>query len=377
MSVAEVKGWCPGAHRPMLAADGLVVRVRPRKGRLTVDQALGLCDLSLRYGRGELELTRRANLQIRAVRERAHEPLLADLDAIGLLDGDPALETRRNILVAPDWQAGDLNDRLAEALHHILPHLPEMPAKIGYALDAGDRPILQDAPADFRFEQSDAGLILRADGAPRGRPVTEATAMTALTEMATWFTAHQTPERRRLARVLETQTLPPDWTTAAPHPPAARPAPGQTPHGPLIGAPFGHLGARDLANAIMDSDAEALRLTPWRMVLLEGGEMPLQTPFITAPGSPLLASDACTGAPGCPQATVATRALARKLAEHTDRSVHISGCAKSCARQSPAALTLVGRDGRFDLIENGRASDPPTRRGLTPTQILTDIPERP
>ena len=33
MSVApEVKGWCPGAHRPMMSGDGLVVRVRPLMG---------------------------------------------------------------------------------------------------------------------------------------------------------------------------------------------------------------------------------------------------------------------------------------------------------------------------------------------------------
>ena len=27
-----VQGWCPGAHRPMMSGDGLVVRVRPRLG---------------------------------------------------------------------------------------------------------------------------------------------------------------------------------------------------------------------------------------------------------------------------------------------------------------------------------------------------------
>ena len=29
MSAFEIKGWCPGALRPMLSGDGLVVRVRP------------------------------------------------------------------------------------------------------------------------------------------------------------------------------------------------------------------------------------------------------------------------------------------------------------------------------------------------------------
>ncbi|MFD1807161.1 hypothetical protein ACFSHQ_00890 [Gemmobacter lanyuensis] len=36
-----MQGWCPGALRPMMSGDGLVVRVRPRLGRLRADQARG------------------------------------------------------------------------------------------------------------------------------------------------------------------------------------------------------------------------------------------------------------------------------------------------------------------------------------------------
>ncbi|MEQ1672674.1 MAG: precorrin-3B synthase, partial [Hyphomicrobium sp.] len=42
MNEFEIKGWCPGALRPMMSGDGLVVRVRPRAGRLTMAQALGI-----------------------------------------------------------------------------------------------------------------------------------------------------------------------------------------------------------------------------------------------------------------------------------------------------------------------------------------------
>ena len=37
MSAAAIKGWCPGALRPMQSGDGLVVRVRPFGGRLEAD----------------------------------------------------------------------------------------------------------------------------------------------------------------------------------------------------------------------------------------------------------------------------------------------------------------------------------------------------
>ena len=106
-----VKGWCPGAYRPMKSEDGLVVRVRPRLARLTADQAAGLCDVALDYGSGHIDLTNRANLQIRGVAEADYDMVLAGLGALGLLDEDPSQESRRNILVAP-FGKGGLRGRL-------------------------------------------------------------------------------------------------------------------------------------------------------------------------------------------------------------------------------------------------------------------------
>ena len=94
--------------------------------------------------------------------------------------------------------------------------------------------------------------------------------------------------------------------------------------------------------------------------------------FITAPGDPLLAVDACPGAPFCPQASVETRALARQLAPHVTGSLHVSGCAKGCARRHPADTTLTGRDGVYDLVEGGGPADPPARVGLTAETLLAE-----
>lgn len=81
MSRPEAKGWCPGAYRPMMSGDGLVVRVRPVLAGLSRTQILGLCDLATQYGSGLIDLTSRANLQIRGVGEDNHEPLLQSLSA--------------------------------------------------------------------------------------------------------------------------------------------------------------------------------------------------------------------------------------------------------------------------------------------------------
>src|SRR5215470_331896 len=85
MNRFAIKGWCPSAFRPMLSGDGLVVRIRPRGGRLTAAQACGIADLAERHGNGLIDLTGRANLQIRGVREDCHEPLVVALAELALV----------------------------------------------------------------------------------------------------------------------------------------------------------------------------------------------------------------------------------------------------------------------------------------------------
>ena len=52
-----------------------------------------------------------------------------------------------------------------------------------------------------------------------------------------------------------------------------------------------------------------------------------------------------------------------------DDTIHVSGCVKSCAHRGPAALTLVGRNGRYDLIRNGSTTDRPSLSGLGIDQV--------
>ncbi|WP_417586415.1 cobalamin biosynthesis protein CobG [Pararhodobacter oceanensis] len=373
MSAATVKGWCPGAHRPMLAADGLVVRIRPRLARLTAAQALGCCALAQRYGHGYLDLTNRANLQIRGVAEGDHAALIKTLADLDLLDTDPALESRRNILVAPFWQSGDLTHRLTKALIDRLADLPELPAKIGFAVDTLAQPLLTHDSADIRIERAASGLILRADGAAAGRAVTEDTAIPALLEMAAWLGDHLTPDHRRMAQVLNHAPLPPEWCDTPALPAAPAPQIGQQSDGALIGAAFGQIDAHALAQVIRQHALPAIRLTPWRMFYLEGGTLPDTDAFLTNPLDPVLRVDACAGAPYCPSSSVETRALAARLAPHVSGTLHVSGCAKGCARRGPADLTLTGRDGRFDLIRHGTATDTPERRALSPDDILREV----
>jgi precorrin-3B synthase len=365
------KGWCPGAYRPMASGDGLIVRVRPLLARLTAKQALGLCAAALAHGSGLIDLTSRANLQLRGVTADRHPALIDDLWALGLLDADPALESRRNILVTPLWQDGDETQRMATALVARLADLPPLPAKFGFAIDAGPAPVLGRASADIRVERGvSGGLILRTDGSALGCATTAKDAAGAILALARWFAETGGAVSGRMARHLAAHPLPDAFRPAeAPAAPGALPRPGETRPGPVFGVAFGRIDAGALARLICDSGAKALRVTPARSFVLEGGTAVSGHGFIAQPDDPLLRVDACPGAPFCPSATVETRALARRLAPLVRGSLHVSGCAKGCARAQAADITLTGRDGAFDLVRGGAAWDAATVPGLAPAHL--------
>ena len=368
----RIKGWCPGAYRPMLSGDGLIMRVRPCLGRLGADQTLGLCEIARHFGNGVIDLTSRANLQLRGIADDDHQAVLSALLALDLLDATPELESRRNITITPFWQAGDVNQQLHDDLCARLGELPDLPAKMGFASDAGPRPVLGDSSADFRFETDiSGGLILRLDGLARGRPVTPQTAIPALIDAATWFCDTGGASAKRMKHHVKSTPPPDTWVEMAPAPWGKRLAPGATPMGMVFGAAFGSLDADTLSVLVTDSQATALRVSPWRVFLLENARPCAPHGYITDPADPTLRAHACPGAPACGVATVDTRALARALAPLYPDGLHVSGCAKGCAHPRPCATTLVGQNGAYDLVKQGYPWDQPRQRGLGTADLMT------
>lgn len=386
MSAPAIKGWCPGAHRPMMSGDGLVVRVRPPLGELTPAQARGLAELAEAHGNGTVELTSRANIQLRGVTEAGHGPLLAGLARLGLLDENAAAEGRRNIVTDPfrALDGDDVQTRCAEGLAQGLAaaEFSALPSKFGFVVDAGRR--LAGISGDIRIEAADGALMVRADGNAGGRRAEDASEAVALAlALARWFLASGgvgADGRGRMSRHLAAGAVPPAdlGGDLAPDPAMAPPHPGPMGAGLNVAAAFGQFQAHHLP-LLADTGASVLRITPFRMFHLPDpcGPRPVTGApnLVSTAADPLFGVIACTGAPGCPQASVGTRDLARALAPKLKPGVtlHVSGCAKGCALPGRADLTLVGREGAFDLVTNGAPWDEPACRGIAPDRVPTMI----
>lgn len=364
MSGFAVKGWCPDAYAPMMAGDGLLMRVKPRLGRLTQVQVQGLCAAAMAHGNGLIDLTRRANLQLRGVSPSAWPALLDALIALDLVDADAVAEKRRNVLIAPDWQAGDDSHRVASALLDALHRLPDLPGKVGFVIDAGPAPILASEPGDFRIERGrHGGLILRADGRPNGVDIAPDDAARALIALAQWFVDSDGGQAGRMARHMAPL---PAWAQG--QVPPAPPRPAIAPGAKARGLAFGQIGA-----ALLGQVPSAIRITPWRVMLFEGAAPTAHPHWLADPADPLLRADACPGKPLCPQASVETRVLARELAPLIRGQLHVSGCAKHCAHPAQPrvpAVTLTGQDGLFQLVAQPDARRRAALFSLRPADIL-------
>lgn len=409
-------GWCPGALRPMRAGDGLLVRVKPRRARLTLPQARAVAALAVRHGNGAMTLTGKGNLQLRGIGDDALPALTLALEALGLLDGSAQGEAARNVLSNPLAGAdpaalADLRPSVA-ALEERLSAadtVPGLPAKFTWSVDEGGLMPLAGCGADVRFTAvREAGLleleVALSGGMATGRCRPDDLVRVAARLAAAFLTLCRsqglTPHRMRdlVARVgagavLASAGLAVQQDVATPSRPIG--TVGLYRHGRLsfvgVAPPFGLLDAAALdgfAVAAAAAGAPDLRLTPWRSLLApalpEAAATALWLAFgasglIREAADPRLLIAACVGAPRCLRATTAVQEDAARLAPflragRTPPQVHVSGCAKGCAHGGTAPVTMVGREGRYDLVRQGRAGDVPVRRGVSPAALRSMVP---
>ncbi|MFD1807162.1 hypothetical protein ACFSHQ_00895 [Gemmobacter lanyuensis] len=254
---------------------------------------------------------------MRGVTEAGHAALIAGLRALDLVDETVAQETRRNIIVQPFAVEGDETLRIAADLAARLAQAdaPELPGKFGFAVDAGPVRVLEGTACDIRIERHDDALWVRPDGTRLGVRVGADEAAAAAVDLARWFLemGGVRDGRGRMAALMARQ----GWFCLLRPLACLTPRPCLRLRRGLVRGLAGRVriwpdAGRDPGDAGRSGD---LRVTPWRMLLVEGaGQAPALPGVITNPADPMLRVVACTGAPGCVQARAATRPLARALA---------------------------------------------------------------
>nr|WP_239062845.1 hypothetical protein [Streptomyces sp. SID13031] len=367
------------------AADGGLARVRLPGGVLSAEQLRVLVAAAVDLGDGHLELTSRANVQIRALQPGAPVELSDRLYAAGLL---PSIshERVRNILASP-LSGLDQHGRydvlpLAAELDRLLcarPGLAELPGRFLFALDDG-RGDLASAKADVAVQMVDnsqAELLLA--GAPTGVLLEAERAPEVMVAAAEAFLAEravQESEAWRLGELLEgpqhvlarlglVQTREVLELRAASGP-RARAGRYEGPDGKVslvVAVPLGVLTAEQAA-ALLElaehpqaatlgepagrSQVAApggaggqLRVTPWRSVVVRVVDADAAVERLTGvglvleAGSPWNGVTSCAGRPGCGKALADVRGDARRVVPGWGgggRVVHWSGCERRCGR---------------------------------------------
>ncbi|WP_424363056.1 precorrin-3B synthase [Methylocystis parvus] len=401
----EIKGWCPSAHRPMESGDGLLIRAKSKQQALTSAQLRAVAEIAADCGNGLVDLTQRAQLQLRGLSMATLDDARRRLQESGLYF--PGEDFLVDIIANGFTDAGATAAFDLATLGQTLSRVKErdktlraLPPKFLISIDMGGNVSLADAQADMRIEAIDAAhAAVCVAGAPNvGVIVAGDDIVPTAHKLMRAFVAlrAQRPgELRRMRHVVAALGLEALLREAGLE---ARPYQWRAPaalHSTLgvtqangfvsvgVGAACGRWRADQLA-ALADLaeayGAGGLAPTHWRAFLMSLHDVDAPQKILDAARAldlivsaddPRLAVVACPGAPECSQARGETRTalarlapLAQKTAGKDGVGLHVSGCAKGCARPGVTPMTLVANDGRFDLVENGGANDAPVLCGL-------------
>ncbi len=368
---------CPGLLRIVPARDGGICRVRLPGGRLTVEQALALADAAAQCGSGVLEITNRANLQVRGVEQSRGAALIDSLLAAGFGPTVPGADDARNLLLSPT--AGidaaallDVEPLAADILELLQTRtdLHRLAPKFALQLDGGENVAMLEHPHDLWLaalpdgEHLAFGLAgcppLAGSAAPMLAALPKQHVLEFVETALRLFLECAQPEQTRMRQLLA--TLPAteflarlqarlsfqlqfDTTLAQ----WRRPRPGTDAHigihtqrdRALDGRELCYVGAtpalgridcaqlRTLAALARGCGGE-LRFTPWQSVLLANVPAPAASRlaqelehagFNCDPATVLAHMIACSGAAGCAKGLADTKRDARLLSDLLERCI--------------------------------------------------------
>ena len=408
-------------HEPFLELDGALVRIRVPGGLLPVDAARAIARAVAMVNAGAIEITNRANLQLRGVPSSLVGDVGDALTAAGVARPDPAADERRNVLASP--MAGvdptELVDtrELVTAIDELLASDSSagLAPKFGVVVDGGGAvhtrgraldvavgalqledgtvrydvrlgealPLAYDRDDALHICEPDAVLRVIAATIETCRPFGRARPL-----LDAWGRTRAWNEICDRAPGVLVTTAPPATAHAWPGPSAPvvgvhpQRQPGLVAVG--AGARLGRLDATTLLAAAELADG-ALRISPARALIVtdvpEADASAVVAELdalglVTDPDHPANAVVACVGSRGCASGFVDTLADADQLidalaalpVQSRPESVHVSGCEKGCAHPGLTEWTLVGGPERDTYT--ARRDDAEIARGVRGTSAI-------
>lgn len=394
------ENFCPGIVHAVPAKDGLLLRIRVPGGLITGPQLTTVANLSKDFADGTIEITSRANLQIRSVRAADLGHIVEALSVTGLLPS-PKHDRVRNIVTSPFAGVDDQELLDPRPLVHELDQrlcsdasFLELHPKFSFAIYGGSRRFSHDRD-DVALSAARAGdktlLQLALAGNRLGYAVSAEHAVDVVLSIAATCIAQakkfDIPVRARkileIPGALDHMLIPLlQWLT-----PFADPRPEfpmeEAPLGVssanqsgnvniLPSVPLGRIRAEQaqcMADVVRDYGAD-LRLAPWRGVVLASIQEDLANRICIKLMDVGLVCDgsdgfrgitACAGISGCEASLADVRrdaeAMAQRLAGRELQpgwSVNLSGCEKQCARRHGATVDLIATTSGYSLSVAGR-----------------------
>jgi sulfite reductase beta subunit-like hemoprotein len=385
---------CPGVARLHAAEDGALARVRVPGGRLSAGQLHGIAAAAA-LGSGLVELTGRANVQLRGLPADAGAALAELLADAGLLPS-PTHDRVRNVLASPfaGRGTGVATDPIVAALDRGLcadPSLAALSGRFLFAVDDGSGLALGHgadvalaarsadprsrksgrlwSPDDHEraeFTAGAAGFALVLAGVQTDAVLAPEAAATVALDAARAFLAVRDEDGAEAWRVRDlpdgaarvAERLGVELAPASTVPASARLAPGVAPQrdgrvAVTALAPLGRFEPGAVAQlAALAARRGDVRVSPWRTVSVLD-VAPAETEvvqaelaacgLVTAADSGWTGLTACAGLGACPRARHDVRAIAASRAAERrpgDPPEHWVACERACGRPTGVEASL-------------------------------------
>lgn len=365
----------------MERADGWLMRIRLPGGIVSSEQLALIADVGSSLGSGAIEITSRANMQIRGVGIGRLGEAAAEIVGAGLALADPVLDARRAVVASPlsgydPTEAADVRPFLAAVLEALrrADFGGALPPKFGIVIDGGGAVSVRGVPGNIVFAAERAAgrrirwqmtvgshsYGVRADLSPQMMA-------DAVVECAERCAEASAPieELSNSAEALLDATA----SEGVPAGPVSATGVGQFDHidpvlcNVLAASALGRIGAVELRSVAGAARlADGVRCTTSGGFAFLGvrrdrvGELlgELDLVGVSAhPSDPVHSVSACVGLPGCASSrtnTIAAAArivAARRLVTEPQQRIHLSGCEKLCGAPIRAKTLVADAAGEF------------------------------